>query len=83
MLGRHVYVHAGAEIDECVVFDNCNIGRNAKLRRCILGEERTIPDDAVIGYDHEEDKKHHHVTESGIVVVEGKRTPMQLSTIAF
>ncbi len=83
VLGRHVYVHAGAEIDECVMFDNCDIGRNAKLRRCILEKNVRIPEDAVIGYDHEEDKKQHHVTESGIVVVEGKRTPMQLSTIAF
>ncbi len=83
VLGRHVYVHAGAEIDECVIFDNCDIGRNAKLRRCILEKNVRIPENAVIGYDHEEDKKKYHVTESGIVVVEGKRTPMQLSTIAF
>lgn len=82
VLGRHVYVHAGVEIDECVIFDNCDIGRNAKLRRCILEKNVLIPENAVIGYDHEEDKKHHHVTESGIVVIEGKRTPMQLSTIS-
>jgi len=81
VLGRHIYVHAGAEVDECVVFDNCDIGRNAKLRRCILEKNVRIPENAVIGYDHEEDKKHHHVTESGIVVIEGTRSPMQLSTI--
>jgi glucose-1-phosphate adenylyltransferase len=37
----------------------------------------------VIGYDHEEDKKHYHVTESGIVVIDGKRTPMPLSAITI
>nr|WP_274600250.1 glucose-1-phosphate adenylyltransferase [Thiocystis violacea] len=81
VLGRHVFVHAGCQIEACVIFDNCDIGRNAKLRRCILQKNVRIPEDAVIGYDHEEDRKHYHVTESGIVVIDGKRTPMQLSTI--
>jgi glucose-1-phosphate adenylyltransferase len=40
-----------------------------------------IPEGSVIGYDHEEDKKHYHVTESGIVVIDGTITPLQLSTI--
>jgi glucose-1-phosphate adenylyltransferase len=83
VLGRHVYVHAGAEVDGCVIFDNCDIGRNAKLRRCILEKNVLIPENAVIGYDQEEDRKLYHVTESGIVVVEGARTPMQLSTITL
>jgi glucose-1-phosphate adenylyltransferase len=37
----------------------------------------------VIGHDHAEDRKRYHVTESGIVVVDGKRTPMELSTITL
>lgn len=82
VLGRHVYVHAGVEIDGCVIFDNCDIGRNSKLRRCILQKNVRIPEDTVIGYDHEEDKKNYHVTESGIVVIDGTRTPMQLSTVS-
>lgn len=81
VLGRHVHVHAGAEIDASVIFDNCDIGRNAKIRRCILQKNVRIPDGAVIGYDTEEDKKHYHVTDSGIVVIEGTRSPLQLSAI--
>jgi len=81
VLGRHIYVHAGAQIEECVIFDNCDIGRNAKLRRCILQKNVRIPEGTIIGYDRENDKKHYHVTESGITVIEGTRTPMQLSTI--
>lgn len=83
VLGRHVYVHAGCQIEASVIFDNCDIGRNSKLRRCILQKNVRIPEGSVIGYDHEEDKKHYHVTESGIVVIDGKRTPMQLSTITI
>ena len=83
VLGRHIYVHARAEVDKCVIFDNCDIGRSAKLHRCIVQKNVRIPEGSVIGYDPEEDRKHYYVTESGIVVIEGKRTPMQLSTITI
>ena len=82
VLGRRVYVHAGAQIDKCVIFDNCDIGRNAKLRRCILEENVLVPENAVFGYDHEKNKKLNYLTGGGIVVVEGTRTPLQsISTI--
>jgi glucose-1-phosphate adenylyltransferase len=83
VLGRHIYVHAGAEIDACVIFDNCDIGRNVKMRRCIMQKNVRIPEGTIIGYDHAEDRKYHHVTESGIVVIDGKRTPMELSTLTI
>ena len=81
VLGRDVYVHSGAEIDNSIIFDNCDIGRRAKLHRCILEKNVSIPADAVIGFDPVEDAKHYHVTESGIVVISGKRTPVTLTTI--
>ena len=81
VIGRHVYVHSGVEIDEFIIFDNCDIGRGAKLRRCILEKNVKIPAGTVIGYDLEEDRKRYFVTDSGIVVVEGKRTPVELTTI--
>lgn len=81
VLGRHVYVHAGAEVEGCIIFDSCSIGRRAKLRRCILEKNVHIAEDAVIGYDHDEDRKHYHVTDSGIVVIEGTRSPVELTTI--
>src|SRR5579863_3741431 len=33
VLGRGVRVHAGAAVESCVILDNCDIGRRAKLRR--------------------------------------------------
>ena len=47
------------------------------LNRSTLPWERSACDDL------EKDKQHFHVTESGIVVVDGKRTPMQLSTLSI
>jgi glucose-1-phosphate adenylyltransferase len=80
VLGRAVRVHSGAMVDECVILDNCDIGRRARLHRVILDKNVRIPEDAVIGYDHEVDRRNgHHVTESGIVVVEGGRTPVSVS----
>jgi hypothetical protein len=35
----------------------------------------------MIGYDLERDRLYHHVTESGIVVVAGERTPVGISGI--
>jgi glucose-1-phosphate adenylyltransferase len=80
VLGNAVKVHSGAVVDECVILDNCDIGRRARLHRVILDKNVRIPEDAVIGYDHEVDRKNgHHVTESGIVVVGGGRTPVSVS----
>jgi glucose-1-phosphate adenylyltransferase len=81
VIGRDVHVHSGALIEDSIVFDHCDIGRRAKLRRCILEKNVRIPPDTVIGYDLEADKKNYIVSDNGIVVVEGTRTPLPLSSI--
>jgi glucose-1-phosphate adenylyltransferase len=81
ILGRGVRVHAGALIDDSVIFDNCDIGRRARIRRAILDKNVRVPPDSTIGYDLEQDRKLYHVTETGIVVVEGDRTPVDISPV--
>jgi len=81
VLGRNVRVHTGALVDGCVVFDSCDIGRQAKLRRCILDKNVRVAENAMIGYDLDEDRKHYHVTETGIVVIEGRRSRVDLATL--
>ncbi len=81
VIGRDVHVHSGALIEDSIIFDHCDIGRRAKLRRCILEKNVRIPPDTVIGYDLEADKKKYIVSDNGIVVVEGTRTPLPLSSI--
>ncbi len=82
VLGRGVKVHTGATVDDCIVFDNCDIGRRAKIRRAILDKNVIVQEDAVIGYDHEADiRQGHHVTESGIVVVEGQRSRVDVASL--
>jgi glucose-1-phosphate adenylyltransferase len=70
VLGRGVRVHTGAEVEGCVIMDNCDIGRRAKLHRAILDKNVRIPEDATVGYDLKADSaRGWHVTESGIVVI--------------
>jgi glucose-1-phosphate adenylyltransferase len=83
VLGRGVRVHAGSEVEDSVIFDGCDIGRKCKIRRAILDKNVRVPEGTRIGYDLENDSLYHHVTESGVVVVEGHRglvdvTAMQL-----
>jgi len=81
ILGRNVRVHSGAVVEDCVILDNCDIGRRSKVRRAILDKNVRIPEDAVIGWDLERDKLHHHVTETGIVVVSGNRTAVGITEL--
>jgi glucose-1-phosphate adenylyltransferase len=81
VLGRGVRVHTGALVEDSIIFDNCDIGRRAKIRRAILDKNVRVPEDAMIGYDLEHDAQFHHVTESGIVVVEGHRSTVEVSSI--
>jgi glucose-1-phosphate adenylyltransferase len=81
VLGRGVKVHTGAYVEDSVIMDNCDIGRRAKIRRAILDKNVRVPEDATIGYDIERDRKLYHVTETGIIVVEGNRSPVDISTV--
>jgi glucose-1-phosphate adenylyltransferase len=81
VLSRGVKVHAGALVEDSIILDNCDIGRRAKIKRAILDKNVRIPEDAKIGYDLEQDRKFHHVTESGIVVVEGNRSAIEVATL--
>ncbi len=81
VLGRNVRVHSGAVVEDSVILDNCDIGRRAKVRRAILDKNVRVPEEAVIGLDLERDRMHHHVTESGIVVVGGNRTAVDISSL--
>jgi glucose-1-phosphate adenylyltransferase len=83
VLGRGVRVHSGALVEDSVILDNCDIGRRAKIRRAVLDKNVRVPDDAIIGYDLDRDRQNHHVTESGIVVIGGGRTPVDITGLVI
>ena len=69
VLGLDVRVNSYAELNECILFNHVNIGRNCKIKRAIIDRHVNLPEGTVIGYDHEADKAKYSVTDSGVVVV--------------
>jgi glucose-1-phosphate adenylyltransferase len=64
-----VLVHSFCTIDECILMPGVRVGRHARIRRAIIDRDVLIPRGALIGYNAEEDRRRHTVTDSGIVVV--------------
>ena len=81
VIGRGVRVHSHASVEDSIIFDNCDIGRRARVRRAILDKNVRVPPDTSIGFDLEHDRQLYHVTESGIVVVEGYRSPVDIASM--
>ena len=81
VLGRGVRVHTRAHVEDSVIFDNCDIGRHAKVKRAILDKNVKIPEGAEVGYNLEEDRKKYFVTDSGIVVIEGHQSTVDIATL--
>jgi glucose-1-phosphate adenylyltransferase len=82
VLGRGVRVHTGAVVEGCVIMDNCDVGRHAKLRRAILDKNVRIPPDTQVGFDLEADRAQGwHVTDSGIVVIGRQRSPVPMAAM--
>jgi glucose-1-phosphate adenylyltransferase len=81
VIGRGVRVHSHATIEDSIIFDNCDIGRRARVRRAILDKNVRVPPDTAIGYDLDSDRQLYHVTDSGIVVVQGYRSPVDIASM--
>ena len=45
------------------------VGRNAVLRRVIVGERCVLPDGIRIGVDPDEDRSRYTVTDKGVILV--------------
>jgi glucose-1-phosphate adenylyltransferase len=69
ILSPKVTVHSFAEIEDSILLEGVDVGRNAKIKRTIIDKEVQIPPGMEIGYHLDEDAKRFTVTASGIVVV--------------
>jgi glucose-1-phosphate adenylyltransferase len=69
VLGRSVFIHSYSQVEDSIVMDYCDIGRNARVRRAIIDKNVQIAEGDEIGYDLERDRKRFFVTDSGIVVI--------------
>ncbi len=69
VLSPDVRVNSYCEIDRSILFPHVNIGRNSRIRKAIVDRGVFMPENTVIGFDLEEDRKKYHVAENGVVVV--------------
>src|SRR5262245_50910430 len=70
ILGPRVRVNSFSRVSGCVLFDDVEVGRYARLRRVIVDKNVVVPPDMKIGYGLDEDRQRGFtVSEGGIVVV--------------
>jgi glucose-1-phosphate adenylyltransferase len=79
VLSPRVRINSFSEVEESILFENVNIGRYARLRRCIVDKDVDIPPGISIGYDLEEDRRRYYVSEGGVVVIP-KRAKLGVSS---
>ena len=78
VLCPNVRVHSFCEIDQAILMPGVRVGRHARIRRAIIDRDVLVPRGASIGFDADEDRRRHVVTDGGIVVVTAKDEPFIL-----
>ena len=76
VLCPNVRVHSFSQIEQCILMPGVRVGRHARIRRAIIDRDVLIPRGALIGYNLEEDRRRHTVTDSGVVVVTPDDEPL-------
>jgi glucose-1-phosphate adenylyltransferase len=75
ILGPNVRVHSFCTIEQSILMPGVRVGRHSRIRRAIIDRDVFIPRGAHIGFDTDEDRKRHTVTEKGIVIVTAEDEP--------
>ena len=76
VLCPNVRVHSFCEIDQSILMPGVRVGRHASIRRAIIDRDVLIPRGALIGYNLDEDRRRHTVTDGGVVVVTVEDEPL-------
>ena len=76
ILCPNVRVHSFCEIEQTILMPGVRVGRHARIRRAIIDRDVLVPRGALIGFDPEEDRRRHTVTDAGVVVVTAEDEPL-------
>ena len=76
ILCPNVRVHSFCEIEQSILMPGVRVGRHARLSASIVDRDVLIPRGALIGFNAEEDRRRHTVTEGGVVVVTADDEPL-------
>ncbi|MEK7411880.1 MAG: glucose-1-phosphate adenylyltransferase [Planctomycetota bacterium] len=69
VIGKRCKINSYAEVHGCILLENVDVGRGARIRHAIVDKHVRIPANDVIGYNRDEDAKRFHVTEKGMVII--------------
>ena len=69
VIGQNVRIHSYSQIEDSVLMDWVEVGRDCKIRHAIIDKSNVIPPNSEIGYDLNKDRERYFVSESGIVVI--------------
>ena len=69
ILSPSVRINSFAHVEESILMEGVDVGRNARIRRAIIDKYVQIPAGCSIGYDPGEDARRFLVSPQGIVVI--------------
>lgn len=69
VLFSEVRVNSYSHVQDSILMNQVEIGRNVKIRRTIIEKNTKVPDNTSIGYDREADAQRYYVNPDGITVV--------------
>ena len=69
VIGPNVRIHSYSQIEDSVIMDWVEVGRDCKIRHAIIDKSNVFPAGTVIGYDPVKDGERYLLSDSGIVVV--------------
>jgi glucose-1-phosphate adenylyltransferase len=76
VLCPNVRVHSYCSIERSILMPGVRVGRHSRIRNAIIDRDVLIPRGAVIGYNLEEDRRRHTVSDGGVVVVTLDEEPL-------
>ena len=79
VIGRHVRIEPGAQIEDSVILDHTSIGAKARLRRVVIDRGNAIPAGSTLGHDEPAAGPLRGVTSSGLTVVPKAVLPQDAS----
>lgn len=70
VVGAGCRINSYSQVEDCILFDDVEVGRHSRLRRVIVDKGVQIPPETEIGFNREQDvARGFTVTDSGIVLI--------------